>query len=294
MLGMNRIVFISLFFLSFVVAAEANDALEVVYIANEGFMLESGGDKVLIDALFGKEDLGFCDVPPRALLKKLLAAAPPFDDVDLIVVSHDHLDHFDAEMAAEYLKNNAQCELIGTEQVEASLKKCKDYESLKGRIHGVTPAAESIQKMTVNEIEVSVLRLKHCTYCETDKETGEKIDRHRNMQNIGVIIQLGNNKIFHIGDSGMDNVEEYKAYNLIREEIDIALLGSIFWPPFSIRTDLVNKAIQPKQIVAMHLDRGNKDKYLAYRESIQEDVPPITIFKEPMEQKVFSKAAESD
>lgn len=287
MLRLSKVVLILILSSAFHFVAEAKDELKVTYIANEGFLLESGGRKVLIDALFGKEDLDFCDVPPRALLKEMLAAEPPFDDVNLVIVSHDHVDHFDEAMVIEYMIKNPHCELIGTAQAVERLKKSENHESLKARIHGVTPPAGTKKTMTVNKIEVSVLPLKHCTYYETDKTTGEKVDRHRNEQNIGVIIKLGDQKILHIGDSAMDDVEEYKAFDLIKEKIDVAMLGSIFWKPFAQRVELVNKAIQPKSIIPMHLEKGDKDKYSAYKEAIQESLPPITFFKKPKEKRTF-------
>jgi hypothetical protein len=41
----------------------------------------------------------------------------------------------------------------------------------------------------------------------------------------------------------MHDVEKYLAFDLIEKEIDVAVLGSIFWPPFSKRVELVNEVI---------------------------------------------------
>ena len=218
----------------------------------------------------------------------MLAAEHPFDDVDLIVVTHDHLDHFNAALVLAYMQSNPRCRLIGTEQVKERLKKRECFESIEKRVHAVTPPKGGAKNVSVNGVEVEVLRLKHCAYHETDEATGEKIDRHRNEQNIGVVVCLGGNRILHIGDSAMDDVEEYMNFDLVPEKIDIAMLGSIFWPPFSKRVELVNKAIQPKRIIAMHLDQGSKDKYFTYREAMQKELPPITIFKKSLDSMVYA------
>jgi hypothetical protein len=37
--------------------------VEVTYAANEGFVIKVGDKKILIDALFGDKDYGFCEIP---------------------------------------------------------------------------------------------------------------------------------------------------------------------------------------------------------------------------------------
>ena len=99
------------------------------------------------------------------------------------------------------------------------------------------------------------------------------------MQNLGFLINLGNFTKLHIGDSGMENGEEYKLYNFDQKGIDIAFLGSLFWEPYESRIDIVNKYIKPQYIILMHLDKNDKEKYFALKETYQETLAPITIFK---------------
>lgn len=293
---MNRMINVSMLFMVFIFVlpcAEAKDELKVTYIANEGFLFESGGHKVVTDPLFGKEDLSFCDVPPPEVIEKLLAAKSPFDNVDVVFISHDHVDHFDEAMVLEYLENNTHCKVVTTEQAEERLKKHERYEKLKGRILAFYPPAGVELKLIVNGINMTIMRLKHCTYMEIDKETGKEVDRHRNKQNLGILFEVGGNKIFHNGDSAMENPEEYKAFNLIEREIDVALSGSLFWQPLSEKVELVNKTLQPKQLIAMHLSKGRKSKYKAYKDTIQESLPPIWYFESPMDWKVYPSKAKA-
>lgn len=279
--------FIVVFLGVHVLHATESDTLSVTYIANEGFMLEAGGKTVLVDALFGKKDLGFCDVPPPDILRKMSGAKSPFDKVDLILVSHSHGDHFDADLVMEHLAKNSCCRMIGTPQAVERLKALKTYGKVKERIHAVMPIVGVRENLNLNGIDVSVLRLKHCTYFETDPATGKKRDRHRNAQNIGFVIKLGCHSIFHIGDSGMENAEEYQNFHLERENIDIAFLGSLFWQSFEPRFEIVNSFIKPRHIVLMHLDKGDKGKYFSLKKTYQKQLPPITIFEKPLEKKVF-------
>ena len=46
--------------------------VEVTYIANEGFLIKVGDKKILIDALFGDKDYGFCDIPTDETMNSIL------------------------------------------------------------------------------------------------------------------------------------------------------------------------------------------------------------------------------
>ncbi len=68
--------------------------VEVTYIANEGFLIKVGDKKILIDALFGDRDYGFCDIPTEAIMNSILKNENNFKDIDLIATTHAHVDHF--------------------------------------------------------------------------------------------------------------------------------------------------------------------------------------------------------
>ena len=269
--------------------AAENNKLKVTYIANEGFLLESDNKKVLIDALFGKKDLNFCDTPSLETLNNITKAQTPFDDVDLLLVTHRHIDHFDAGLVTTYLENNKQCNMIGTQQAVDQMKNSNKYGNIKDRIYSITPSFGYNEKITLNGIDITTIRLKHCAYYMTDENTGEKIDRHRDMQNLGFIINLGNHKMLHIGDCGMESDEEYKHYRIYQENIDIAFLGSLFWKPFEQRIEIVNNYIKPQKIVLMHLKKNKKEAYFELKKKYQDKLAPIIIFKHERESREFIK-----
>ncbi|MCP4653821.1 MAG: MBL fold metallo-hydrolase, partial [bacterium] len=73
--------------------------------ANEGVLIETGGKKILVDALFREPNPAYA-APPKEVLEKLETAQPPFDDVDLILATHNHGDHFDARSVVRHLRHN--------------------------------------------------------------------------------------------------------------------------------------------------------------------------------------------
>ena len=52
--------------------------VEVTYIANEGFLIKVGDKKILIDALFGDKDYGFCDIPTESTMNSILKSENHF------------------------------------------------------------------------------------------------------------------------------------------------------------------------------------------------------------------------
>src|ERR671910_609429 len=69
------------------------NGVSVTFLANEGVMLAADGKKVLIDALFLKYERSYA-VPADSTLAALQRARPPFDSVDIVLVTHRHGDHF--------------------------------------------------------------------------------------------------------------------------------------------------------------------------------------------------------
>src|SRR5215204_6090216 len=91
-------------------------SIEVRYIANEGVLVSSPDKRILIDGLHRryKDDYAFL---PDAEREKIESARPPFDKVDLVLVSHMHGDHFHPESLGLYLKNNTKALFASSQQV---------------------------------------------------------------------------------------------------------------------------------------------------------------------------------
>ncbi len=262
-----------------------NDKLHVTYLANEGFLIEGDGKKILIDALFDDKTIDFCDVPSEEILKKMLTGKTPFNDVDLLLVTHQHRDHFNKDLVITYLKNNKNCNLVGPQQVYDQLSEFKIFDKMKNRIHSITPPYGRSEDIIINGIKLLTLRFQHTSSFVTDEQTGEKVDRHKNIQNLGFVINIGNYKILHTGDSFVQNIEEYKSYRLDKEKIDIAFLAWFLEPP---RIEAVNNYIKPQNIIVMHLSK-DKQIFFKLRDMHQSNLAQITIFTEELEKKEFNK-----
>lgn len=262
--------------------------IEVTYIANEGFLIKLNDKKILIDVLFGDRDYGFCDIPTKATINSILNNENNFRDIDLIVTTHSHPDHFYATFVIEHLMKNPKEKFISCKQTIDALKKIDNYEKVKNNLVSITPDLISYIDTTINGIGVRVYRLAHGPYYTDDPVSGEKINRHQNVQNLGFLFNVDGIKIFHSGDSDVNGIAEYEQFRLNKENIDIAFLGRGFiWNSDSKGISLVKNYINSKQIVLMHIHHNEYEEFQEVANQLRNEFESIKIFRSELETKTY-------
>ncbi|MCP3917373.1 MAG: MBL fold metallo-hydrolase [bacterium] len=253
--------------------AQARPGFDATYIANAGFLMTGPEGVVLFDSLYTTPSTEWRAPTPQTL-DALTMPRKPFDQVTVVVVTHNHPDHYDADTVATHMRNNTKAHLITTAQIgEDMALNIADFASFADRVHAQTPNPnESI------ELEVAGIAFKLMLFTHGKKSTSE---------NLGVQFTLGGVKILHVGDSQALS-EDIAAYALPGEGIDVA-----FFPFWMLMREwwqtTIREAIAPGTIVAMHLnprtvvqkhiqDRGGWDAVFA---SWQEQFPTCVIIEEP-------------
>lgn len=266
--------------LSFLLLSFSTDQpLKTTYISNEGFMLETGGKKILIDALFGHLDADWCDVPNADMVSNMENANPPFDDVDLILVTHGHRDHFTAEIAANHLVNNKKGVLVCTPQTHRLLKKQEKYPEIRDQVVEVLPDRGEFVTKEFNGITVKIMRFNHSTYMVTDPETGKQVNRHENVENLGYLITFNGRTFFHNGDARFNDETEYLQYSLDKENIDVAFVHA------DPTNTIVKDILTPDHVVMMHVAPDNNAQL---RDWLKENsITNTTVFEKAMDSKTF-------
>ncbi len=191
--------------------------VRVTFIANSGFLIEAGGKKVMIDAPMTSYQGGA--FMPSYEWDLLVNAEPPFDDIDLILISHNHADHFDAEGVREYMRKSPQTMLVSTFQVVSQLSE------FGNRVIAVDPIGGEPASMEVNDLEVEVLYLSHGAPRAGEEE----------VFNNGYIVTMGDLKFFHSGD--ISDLANIFAYDFSSQGIDLAFIP---YPFVHTPTDALN------------------------------------------------------
>lgn len=248
----------------------AGTAVEIMYIANEGVLISSGGKQVLIDGLHREYQRAYAFLPPPHR-EKIETAKAPFDAIDLVLVSHRHLDHFHPESIGLHLQHNPKAVLVSSQQVVDEVEKnFKNFQAIAPRVTAATPPWKEKVAMKVAGIDFEILGLRHGT------------GRHATIQNLGHIIKLGGKKLLHVGDADTA-VENFDNFNLDQEGIDIAFIPVWFLLDSEGQT-IVREHIKPKHIIAVHISPADNDQV---SEKIKQGFPNAIAFTTLLEKKSY-------
>jgi L-ascorbate metabolism protein UlaG (beta-lactamase superfamily) len=245
-------------------------ALEVRYIANEGVLLTAGDKRVLIDGLHRRYGPEYSYLPDTER-EKIESARPPFDAIDLVLVSHRHGDHFHPESVGLYLKNSPKTLFASSQQVvDEMAASFTGYEMFKNRVTPIRFVLKDRRPMKLAGIEVEFLGVGHGS------------GRHSTIQNLGHVITLGGKKILHIGDADTSD-EIFDALDLELKGIDIALLPSWFLTGESGKK-IVERHIKPKHIIAVHVGPNDAEQI---RADAKKNFPNADIFSTMLERRTY-------
>ncbi|PLX21326.1 MAG: hypothetical protein C0599_08115 [Salinivirgaceae bacterium] len=107
--------------------------VDVTYIANSGFLIESNGKQIIIDGLF-KQGWDTYLTPSDSVISSIVNQREPFEKSNLMLITHNHGDHFDASMVVDYLLNNEENILIGSPNVTNAVLQHPEYKKFGGQI----------------------------------------------------------------------------------------------------------------------------------------------------------------
>jgi L-ascorbate metabolism protein UlaG (beta-lactamase superfamily) len=244
--------------------------LEVTYIANQGVLIAAGDTQVLIDGLHRQYRPAYPFLP-EPYREQIETARPPFHQIDVILVSHVHLDHFHPESVARHLRHNTGATLVSSEQVVAEIAALADHASIRSRVKAITPSLKQRVATVVGGVSVELLGVGHGS------------GGHATVQNLGHLISLGGNRLLHIGDASAEDASIFAAFNLDEADIDVAFL-----PVWFLTSDegaaIVRQHIKPKQIVAIHMPAGDPQRAA---ERIRERFPEAVPFTVLLEKKFY-------
>lgn len=255
------------------VDSQIKDSIVVQYIANAGFLIEMNGLKVVIDGFFNN---GFnrYEIPDSITQNRLTQNQPPFHDLDLILITHKHADHFNDSLIYLHLTNNKKAIMICPNQVQELMRKDSlQYSKVQNRIKIITPDTDSFIKTNIAGAELVACRLWH----------GKK--QNQEIENNGYALTYKNKTIFHSGDATIQDFNGINGLDLVKLEIDVALLFSGFGGiPFLNKTDSL---IHADNYVFMHLSKDFANRFFEPFENNPNLINNPFIFREKMDRKVY-------
>jgi L-ascorbate metabolism protein UlaG (beta-lactamase superfamily) len=198
----------------------------ITWTGHAGFKILYGNKKMYID--------------PYKLTKKY----KNIFDADIVLITHNHFDH----LSIEDLKNiiNERTVIVSAQECLSQLKPLKVKESI-----GIDPR---------NNVRVDDLAVEAVPAYNVNKEFHPKNDKK-----IGFIIEFGNDRIYHTGDS--DLIPEMKDTN---PTIVLIPVSGTYVMTAEEASKAVNEMINPKIAIPMHYGTivGNKEDAVRFSELV--------------------------
>ena len=236
----------------------------MTFINNSGFLITVGDRSILIDALYDTDSPRLD--PPEEVLQRAVNAKPPFDQIDLVIATHSHPDHFSADLVRRHLRNNEMAVFVSSPEAVRQIKQAGD--DFDGRLIAVDLEPRGSSHLSINGIELDCLHITH---------------GYAAMLNIGVVITVGDYTFFHSGDMSIDSMAEdavsladLQGYGLHQKEIDLAILN-IYTFSVDEGVTLIENGIQARYVSPMHYP------YQYPPTSVEENFPNAVVFRDTLE-----------
>lgn len=204
---------------------EYND-IGIIWTGHAGFKITYESKKIYIDPY------------------KLSKEHENVSDADIVLITHNHFDH----LSIEDLKNivNETTVIVSAQECLSQLKSLSVKESI-----GIDPR---------NSVKVSDLKIEAVHAYNVDKEFHPKNDKK-----IGFIVEFGNDRLYHIGDS--DIIPEMKDTN---STIALVPVSGTYVMTAEEASKAINELINPKIAIPMHYGTivGNKEDAIRFSELV--------------------------
>ena len=181
---------------------------ELSYVANHGFMLSNGSQKVMIDTLFATEG-DSCACPSDKLLKGMITESGPFAGANMLLTTHGHGDHYNAKLTAQYLHNNPKALWICPQELANELQQHENDPALLKRIIGLDLKPGSRIHKTIAGVDLEVISIPH--------------HLNDNMQHLAYLVNMNDVKVLHLGDAAKKPEEMYQKLALEKSDIDVLI-----------------------------------------------------------------------
>ncbi|MHC1720165.1 MAG: MBL fold metallo-hydrolase [Clostridiaceae bacterium] len=226
---------------------ENKQSVKITFIANAGVLAEYGGIRFLIDGLQGEEESSFSKVADKTL-KYMLAGEGKFKNIDYILFSHEHPDHFAPYYLMQYLKNNNVKRVFLPENDSNTIIGLPQYmkESGIGCELIKLQKGEWLQYKLREHILVTVFGTLHMG------------PHYADIMNYCYLLNLGTKNILFTADA--DYLEENFTDALSGVDVDAVFVNPLFFNSKAGR-NLIKNIIKPREVIIYHIPFAEDNTY---------------------------------
>ncbi len=256
---------------------ETNRAIVITLLANEGIILEFGGTKFLIDGLHENLEGVFSGLSQSVLDDLMCGEKPLFQNIEYILYTHCHYDHFSAPLTELFLKQHPVKGLLMPDRQTDQYAALRDIAQHRAdRLWLLDlPIGEKQDIRLRADLSLTVFRSFHAG------------KQYLDVENFCYVLNLDGRKLLIIADAAED--AEYFSKMLAGEEIEIALVNPMFVNRFGGRK-VINEAIRPEKLIVYHIPFADRGEH-GFRKIVPHDVkkyqgilPPITVLWDELQE----------
>lgn len=229
------------------VNAHQQHSTGATYIGNEGVMVFSDHTKVLFDPFFHK-NFGIYQLVPNDIRQAIFQGKAPYNDINFVIISHAHDDHFSARDMLNYLLEHHKVKLIAPVQAINKLKALSDFESHKKqilpRLYGVKLAFGDMPwSAAFEQVTISAVRIPHAGW-----------PGRADIENIVFSVVFKNGaRVTHMGDADADD-DHYLQYRAYWKNLATDTAFPPYWFFYSAEgRDILDEIIAAKQQIGIHV-----------------------------------------
>jgi len=174
------------------------------YLGNEGVLVSSDKGKVLFDPFFHNAYDSY-QLVPESIRRQIFAGEAPYDEVDVIVISHAHGDHFSAEDSLNYLLKHKSAKLLAPQQAIAMIEAIEGSSAVRAQLIGIELVlGDEPIKTSVGKIDIESVRIPHAGW-PSRKGISNLVHR---------VSFEGNFSVIHMGDADPNDIhfKPFKAH----------------------------------------------------------------------------------
>ena len=235
--------------------------LQITLTANAGILLQTEKASFFVDALHAEGNYPFSRVP-EDLLQLMNTGANAFRNVDYLIFTHSHPDHYSPYVVLDYLKHNRVKRIVLPCQEEPE-DSARERDLLKWIDESKIPAWRLHQErgalhtyMPAPDIYLTAMCMPHIS------------ERFADRNCICLLISAGGRQVLFTSDCDYQNQEFFKPFGKV--ELDAVFVNPLFFHEEEGRK-ILSDTLSPRHVLVYHVPFEHEDT-LSMRALVRQDI----------------------
>ncbi len=223
----------------------AKEMYKIIHTSCMGTLINFNNKNILIDSIISPNILPYPTVN-KDILMNMVQKNTPFESIDLILITHEHKEHFQPDLVCQILSACLEATLIAPKAVIAEMRKSKYFKKrFITQLISIDLDDNKSIDLSIKNIKMIITRLMH-----------DDQSKYKHVQNIAFLIYLGEHRILHVGDS-LPDISIFRESELINKDVTCLIVPFIFLITES-GVEVIS-SINPRYLLATHFPLSEYD-----------------------------------